>query len=774
MPDKPADREVSLQIELAICSAFGGQSLSAMPETVGKFLSGLNQYQLSPSALTELIETDPAIAIQIMRLFRSAFGGSKAEVPCSIRVAVEGLPLRQIRDAVLAMGIYSAKPEEQNRFAFRKELIRHSIAVGCCARQIAETAVSDVDPDSAYLAGLLHDIGKLALDEALPKSFVRILEIAKKQQDSTCDIERQNLGIDHTIIGKRLSERWQLPAEISVAIWLHHSDLVRQRSAEGGPDVKIAGVVQLADILARQAGLGQSGSFDVPLIPQKLTESLSISDAHIEQIRSTEGGFAAEFERKAGLTDSKTDETYGDFCDTVRQTAAQLADENQHLSKEKWKLQTDAESLKFIKEFLAGINPEMEVIEIARKFAVEFQRFYQAGAVCLYLLPTAGQKSLPTVVVQNPAQNRLLLLQVPAGNSAVPGSIAENFAVAQAADLDWLFEQIDVAFEPARTKITPFLSDGKIVAVLVFELRQPVSDEQLREILEPISAAAAAVFAAASAGQKQRYYAEQFAQVKTMSLAIPHGTEIPQTETSPPTEKMPTVQMPTEPPKETILPFEALTEMAAGAAHELNNPLVVISGRAELLAGAEQDEQKKKILVQISENARKISQIIDELMSFASPAVGQSRQVNLRQVVDKALQLAMQKAKMQSISAKIEIAEDAAEIFADPDQITTAIVNIICNATESYLTKTGPVKIAAQSTSSGKSVKLSISDMGCGMDEQTVQRATLPFFSAKPAGRKRGMGLAIAKRLIELNGGTIEIASKPGDGTTINVLLPVR
>jgi signal transduction histidine kinase len=310
------------------------------------------------------------------------------------------------------------------------------------------------------------------------------------------------------------------------------------------------------------------------------------------------------------------------------------------------------------------------------------------------------------------------------------------------------------------------LSDGKIAAVLVFEMRQPVSDEQLREILEPIGAAAAAVFAAASAGQKQRYYAEQFAQVKT--------TETPQTETSPPTEKMPTVQMPTEPQKETILPFEALTEMAAGAAHELNNPLVVISGRAELLAGAEQDEQKKKILVQISENARKISQIIDELMSFASPAVGQSRRVNLRQVVDKALQLAMQKVKMQSISAKIEIAEDAAEIFADHDQITTAIVNIICNATESYLTKTGPVKIAAQSTSSGKSVKLSISDMGCGMDEQTVRRATLPFFSAKPAGRKRGMGLAIAKRLIELNGGTIEIASKPGDGTTINVLLPVR
>jgi len=67
---------------------------------------------------------------------------------------------------------------------------------------------------------------------------------------------------------------------------------------------------------------------------------------------------------------------------------------------------------------------------------------------------------------------------------------------------------------------------------------------------------------------------------------------------------------------------------------------------------------------------------------------------------------------------------------------------------------------------------LQVSDFGCGMDREIVQKATQPFFSAKPAGRKRGMGLAYAQRLIQLNGGSLNITSKPGVGTTVTIYLP--
>ncbi|MHC4362970.1 MAG: sensor histidine kinase, partial [Planctomycetota bacterium] len=86
----------------------------------------------------------------------------------------------------------------------------------------------------------------------------------------------------------------------------------------------------------------------------------------------------------------------------------------------------------------------------------------------------------------------------------------------------------------------------------------------------------------------------------------------------------------------------------------------------------------------------------------------------------------------------------------------------------------GPIKITADADSSGRSVTLQISDLGCGMDAETVRKATQPFFSGQAAGRKRGVGLAHAKRFIELNHGSLSIASEPGTGTTATILLPCK
>jgi signal transduction histidine kinase len=84
------------------------------------------------------------------------------------------------------------------------------------------------------------------------------------------------------------------------------------------------------------------------------------------------------------------------------------------------------------------------------------------------------------------------------------------------------------------------------------------------------------------------------------------------------------------------------------------------------------------------------------------------------------------------------------------------------------------VKITASADKGSGFVKLTIADLGCGMDAETLQKATYPFFSNQPAGRKRGMGLAHAARLIQLNGGELSITSQPGSGTTVTILLPCK
>ena len=218
----------------------------------------------------------------------------------------------------------------------------------------------------------------------------------------------------------------------------------------------------------------------------------------------------------------------------------------------------------------------------------------------------------------------------------------------------------------------------------------------------------------------------------------------------------------------------ALAEMAGGAAHELNNPLLVISGRAQLLADSETDAEKKRILKQIQENAKAISAIIDDLMSFASPPQPRLALTDIKQMLEEATQLTAQKQKSEQLDISIDVAEDVGKVFVDSGQMVSSTANIFCNCLESYPDGVGPVKVTAIGDESGDFVKVTISDSGCGMDAETLQKATQPFFCSKPAGRKRGMGLAHAGRLIQLNGGCLNITSQPGTGTTVTILLPCK
>jgi signal transduction histidine kinase len=214
--------------------------------------------------------------------------------------------------------------------------------------------------------------------------------------------------------------------------------------------------------------------------------------------------------------------------------------------------------------------------------------------------------------------------------------------------------------------------------------------------------------------------------------------------------------------------------MAAGAAHELNNPLAVISGRAQLLAEAQNDQETKEILKQIYENAREASSIIEDLMSFAEPRQPRAAQTDVKRMLDEAVSLTSRKTNIENIDVDIEIAGSVESVFVDSAQIVSAIANIISNAVESYGDKPGPIEITADTEESGELVELAIKDQGCGMDAETLKKATQPFFSAKPAGRKRGMGLAYSARFIQINKGLLNITSESGSGTTVKIYLPLE
>jgi signal transduction histidine kinase len=235
-------------------------------------------------------------------------------------------------------------------------------------------------------------------------------------------------------------------------------------------------------------------------------------------------------------------------------------------------------------------------------------------------------------------------------------------------------------------------------------------------------------------------------------------------------------QSPSNPPQTMSQPVsdlrETIAEIAAGAAHELNNPLAVISGRAQLLSQSETDETKKIILNQITEKTKDAYEIVGQLMSYARPAKPQTRTVSPFILINNCMEKVNARYLSEPLDIKLENIENLSDIEVDPEQIAEAIAQIIYNALESYESGNGPVVISGSEQKEKNLIEISIKDSGCGMSPETLQKAAEPFYSDKPAGRQRGMGLALASSLLKNNGCTVNIQSQLDKGTTVTILLP--
>lgn len=750
----PNPNAAARQVELAVARL---GSLSTLPSIGVQVLSKFQQGQLSSTVLAEIIQSDPALAAKCLSLVCRR-GLDPSDGVFSLRRALDQLPENEVRNAVLSVEAF--RPFELDEHlggpaaALRKGLLLHSLAVACCARQIAESVPSGIDLELAYYAGLLHDIGKLALREVMPKSLVRLVEEARSAGESSVCAEQRNLGIDHTVIGKHLAQSWQLPGAIVLAAWLHHCDTLM--ISQDMPQTKIAAVVQLADLLARQLNIGGSGSFDTPQAPEPIAEGLGISVEQLERIRESLGEAVT---KKTQVLDLDSEAAVVDYCRAAHRTAEKLAREQAEMSAENHRLQSSASHLDFTTDFLLGTSPALGTANIAEDFAVRWQRFYQTGKVCLYVAPSIQPDAIEAVVVESLSQSRVVSLDIPDKTHVIPRAIENNFSVLDANDhLRWLFEQLDTNFDEKRTKLVPLLCEGRAVGAIAFEIHYPGDAELFEQKFKISASIAGSVLGMAISRQKQQYFAERFVRL------VSESKQAPETPTATPVESVQT--------DATEEPLTALAEMAAGAAHELNNPLAVISGRAQLLAESEGDVEQREILKQIWENAREASGIIEDLMSFAEPPRPRIAATDVKKMLDEAVQLAGRKTGGKDLDVRIEITDDIKNVLVDSAQIVSAIANVISNAVESYDDQTGPITVTAQNDDTGETVRLAIQDKGCGMDAATLKKATQPFFSARPAGRKRGMGLAYAARFIQLNAGTLGITSQLGSGTTVTIHLP--
>lgn len=214
----------------------------------------------------------------------------------------------------------------------------------------------------------------------------------------------------------------------------------------------------------------------------------------------------------------------------------------------------------------------------------------------------------------------------------------------------------------------------------------------------------------------------------------------------------------------------AMGTLAAGVAHEVNNPLASISSLVQMLRSqSSSDTATKEKLDLISTQIERITRVTRDLTDFARVRPAARGSVSINEIVESSLRLASFDSAFQELEVRKELDPDIAPLHADGDQLQQVILNLLLNSRDSM--PQGGVLGISTITENGE-VVVEIADNGTGIDETTRKQMFDPFFTTKPAGKGTGLGLAVCYGIVTAHGGRIEVESNPNGGSVFTIRLP--
>jgi two-component system NtrC family sensor kinase len=219
----------------------------------------------------------------------------------------------------------------------------------------------------------------------------------------------------------------------------------------------------------------------------------------------------------------------------------------------------------------------------------------------------------------------------------------------------------------------------------------------------------------------------------------------------------------------------SLGRMAAGVAHEINNPLTGVVTFAHLLKKRfPPDSPEAEDINVIIEQAERCSKIIKNLLTFARATPSEKGKVNINEVLNRTIFMVRNQEKFFHIKFNVHLEDAQFIIVGDPSQFQQIFLNMFINAADA-MNGRGNITVATRRiTENGKPfVEIEFTDEGCGIKEEDMPKLFEPFFTTKPVGKGTGLGLSVSHGIVKHLGGYIKVKSKVGEGTSFFVRLPL-
>lgn len=253
---------MSPELSLKLAAAVDG--MPAFPKSVQKILELTRDVNCSPKDLVQVIDKDPVVTVKVLRVVNSAYYSLPKQIT-SINHAVVYLGFNTIKNLALSIAAIGMLPASNAAGFDGAQYLLHSLSTAAIAKQLA-LRLDDADPMDCFIAGLLHDFGKVVFAQFMPAEFRKALETSQWNEGSLHLALRDVIGADHAVVGAMLVEKWRFPA-----------DLVETIRYQYGPEIKdtpMIACVFAANQISKKLEFGFAGNRCIEQLPPTIAQRL--------------------------------------------------------------------------------------------------------------------------------------------------------------------------------------------------------------------------------------------------------------------------------------------------------------------------------------------------------------------------------------------------------------------------------------------------------------------------------------------------------------------